>query len=169
MDSRAMSISHSMYATYLNEHLLGSEGGINAFKAATRTWRGTAQEQQFESLARQVADDHTDLETIMRSLGYRPHPMKQVLTTGVRLAGRINPVNVLRRRTAGMTQVELDVLMGLLRAKKAMWETLLLVATRDRRLEAGMLENLMLRADSQLQQVKDIIERTWEGRFFNES
>lgn len=157
-----------MYATYLNEHLLGSEGGINAFKAATRTWKGTAEEERFASLARQVAQDHADLEKIMRSLGYRPHPVKQVLTYGVRLAGRINPVNVLRRRTAGMTQVELDILLGLLRAKKAMWETLLLVAIRDSRLEVPLLEDLMRRVDGQSQQVKDMIERTWEDRFFRD-
>lgn len=166
MDSGNTGINHTMYSTYLNEHLLGSEGGIAAFQAASRTWRGTPAEQQFASLARQVADDHADLEKIIRTLGYRPHPVKQVLTHGARLAGRLNPVNILRQKNSGMTQVELDILLGMLRAKKGMWETLLLVAARDARLEVPLLENLNRRADDQIHQVLDIIERTWERRFF---
>lgn len=167
--NRPGTINHTMYSTYLSEHLLGSEGGISAFKAASKTWKGTPAEHQFLSLVQQVADDHSDLEKIIRTLGYRPHPVKRVLTQGVRLAGRLNPVNVLRHQKAGMTQVELDILLGMLRAKKAMWETLLLVSARDGRLEVPLLEDLVRRADSQLQQVSYIIEQTWDTRFFHTS
>lgn len=169
MDNGRDAINHSMYAAYLSQHLLGSEGGINAFKAAARSWKDTPVEHQLASLARQVADDHADLERIIRSLGYRPHPLKQALTHGVRWAGRLNPVNVLRRNDAAMTQVELDVLLGMLRAKKAMWFTLLLVATRDGRLDVALLQDLDQRADHQIEQVHDIISRTWEGRFFQDA
>lgn len=167
MDHGNTDINHRMYTTYLNEHLLGSEGGVAAFQAASRTWKGTPSEQQFASLARQVGDDHADLEKIIRTLGYRPHPVKHALTHGVRLAGRLNPVNILRQQNTGMTQVELDILVGMLRAKKAMWETLLLVASRDLRLEVPLLEDLNRRADSQIQQVFAVIERTWARRFFD--
>lgn len=166
MDNGRDTINHSMYFAYLSQHLLGSEGGMNAFRAAASTWKDTPVEHQLTSLARQVSDDHADLEKIIRSLGYRPHPLKQVLTHGVRWAGRLNPVNFLRKNDAAMTQVELDVLQGMLRAKKAMWTTLLLVATRDGRLDVALLQDLDQRADHQIEQVTDIIARTWEGRFF---
>ncbi|WP_372698160.1 hypothetical protein [Arthrobacter sp. JSM 101049] len=166
MENNPGTIDHVMYAAYLNEHLLGSEGGMNAFKAAVSTWTGTPVEPLFTAMVRQVTDDHADLERIIRTLGYRPHPLKQALTHGVRLAGRLNPVNFLRKRDAAMTQVELDILMGMLRAKKAMWGTLMLVATRDGRLDVPLLQDLDQRADHQLDQMRDIISRTWEKRFF---
>lgn len=166
MNQHTAHANHSMYSTYLNEHLLGSEGGIFAFKAAARTWKGTAAEDQFESLARKVSEDHADLTKIMRTLGYGPHPVKRFLTQGVRLLGRANPVNILRQQKTGMTQVELDILIGMLSAKKAMWETLLHVATRDGRLDVPLLRELDRRAAAQIHQVQDIIGQTWEARFF---
>lgn len=159
-------INHSIYSNYLNEHLLGSEGGVNAFKAAADTWRGTPHEGAFKSLARQVKADQDDLHRIIRSLGYDHAPLRSALTIGVRLAGRINPVNLLRRRKVGMAQVELDTLTGMLRAKLSMWETLLLLQSRDPRLDAALLKDLQRRAEDQFNQVRDIIEASCEERFF---
>lgn len=159
-------INHSIYSNYLNEHLLGSEGGVNAFKAAADTWRGTEHEGAFKSLAQQVKADQDDLHRIIRDLGYDHAPLRSALTIGVRLAGRINPVNLLRRRKAGMAQVELDTLTGLLRAKLSMWETLLLLHSRDPRLDAALLTDLQRRAEEQVNQVRDIIAASCEERFF---
>ncbi len=167
MNGHSPGINHTMYSSYLNEHLLGSEGGIHAFKAAARTWEGTAAERQLNSLSRQVSEDHADLCKIMRTLDYRSHPVKHLLTQGVRLVGRVNPVNILRQQKAGMTQIELDILMGMVRAKKAMWETLLMVATRDKRLDVPLLQDLSNRADCQIDQVRGIISHSWEERFYH--
>lgn len=161
-------INHKTYSSYLNEHYLGSEGGINAFKAAAGTWKGTAHEHGFNSLCQQVMADRDDLHRIMTSLGYRPQPFKHLLTHLVRLLGRFNPVNILRRRRTGLSQVELEVLTGMLRAKQAMWETLLLVSAKDPRLDAPLLRKLHERATNQIDQVRSIIQETWEERFLED-
>ncbi len=159
-------ISHQMYSNYINQHFLGSEGGVNAFRAAATTWRGTPHEAALLSLCEQVKADRKDLGGLVRALGYSGHPLKAALTLAVRAAGRLNPVNLLRTRQAGMAQVELDVLTGMLRAKLSMWETLLLVATRDPRLDVQLLRDLQRRAESQIAQVHRVIEASWEERFF---
>ncbi|MCV9994093.1 hypothetical protein OIU93_07235 [Paeniglutamicibacter sp. ZC-3] len=159
-------VSHQTLSNYLNEHFLGSEGGVNAFRAAADTWKGTAHEAALLSLCRQVMADREDLRSLIDRLGYDGHPLKITFTHVVRLVGRVNPVNLLRRRQAGLAQVELDVLTGMLRAKLAMWETLLLVATKDPRFDAALLRDLQARATDQINQVRGIIEATWEERFF---
>lgn len=158
-------INHETYSYYLNEHFLGSEGGVNAFKAASDTWRDTPHEAALQSLIRQVMDDQEDLDRLINRLGYGHHALKILLTHAVRLLGRINPVNILRRRRAGLAQVELDVLIGMLNAKLAMWDTLLLVAEKDSRLDTDLLDDLRRRAKDQIEQVSRIIEATWEERF----
>lgn len=162
---QSRAINHKTYSSYLNEHYLGSEGGVNAFKAAADTWQGTAHESGFNSLCQQVMADRDDLRRIMTALGYRPQPFKLLLTHLVRLLGRFNPVNILRRRRTGLSQVELEVLAGMLRAKQAMWETLLLVSAKDPRLNTLLLRELHTRATDQIEQVQSIIEMTWEERF----
>lgn len=159
-------VSHQTLSNYLNEHFLGSEGGVNAFRAAADTWKGTAQEAALLSLCRQVMADREDLRGLIDRLGYGGHPLKIAFTHAVRLVGRVNPVNLLRQRQAGLAQVELDVLTGMLRAKLAMWETLLLVAAKDPRFDAALLRDLQARATDQINQVRGIIEATWEERFF---
>lgn len=162
-------INHENYSSYLNEHYLGSEGGVNAFKAAAATWSDTPHEIAFESLCQQVMADREDLRRIINDLGYRPHPFKHLLTHAVRVLGRINPINLLRRRRTGVAQVELEVLVGMLRAKLTMWETLLLVSAKDPRLDTGLLEDLHRRAMEQIDQVRTVIEKTWEERFLVEA
>jgi hypothetical protein len=159
-------VNHQTLSNYLNQHFLGSEGGVNAFRAAADTWKGTAQEAALLSLCRQVMTDRQDLRHLIEKLGYEVHPLKLAFTHVVRLAGRVNPVNLLRKQQAGMAQVELDVLAGMLNAKLAMWETLLLVAEKDPRLDAVSLSDLQARATDQITQVRGIIEATWEQRFF---
>lgn len=132
--SQNQSINHEIYSNYLNEHYLGSEGGINAFRAAAAAWNQTPHENTFKSLCQQVMADRDDLRRIINQLGYHPHPFKNLLTHVVRILGRLNPVNVLRKRRTGMAQIELEVLIGMLRAKLSMWETLLLVSAKDPRL-----------------------------------
>lgn len=159
-------VSHQTLSNYLNEHSLGSEGGVNAFRAAADTWKGTVHEATLLSLCRQVMADREDLRKLIDRLGYGGHPLKIAFTHAIRLVGRVNPVNLLRQRQAGLAQVELDVLTGMLRAKLAMWETLLLVATKDPRFDAALLRDLQARATDQITQVHGIIEATWEERFF---
>lgn len=163
--SQNQSINHEIYSNYLNEHYLGSEGGINAFRAAAVTWNQTPHENTFKSLCQQVMADRDDLRRIINQLGYHPHPFKNLLTHVVRILGRLNPVNVLRKRRTGMAQIELEVLIGMLRAKLSMWETLLLVSAKDPRLDTELLQDLRRRASEQIDQVRSVIEKTWQQRF----
>ncbi|MGO3257201.1 hypothetical protein ACTXJR_08000 [Glutamicibacter ardleyensis] len=150
---------------YLSQHLLGSESGLNHFEAAKDTWAGTAHEERFTSLYKQVEADQKDLESLMDRLGFPRGPLAQVAAPVAKLAGLVNPFNPFRQRKISAAQVQLDVLTGLLNAKLRMWQTLLLMLDAEPRLDRALLEDLEQRALSQISQLVLLSDETWDDRF----
>ncbi|WP_072314883.1 hypothetical protein [Agrococcus sp. Marseille-P2731] len=150
---------------YLNEHLLGSEGGLRAFNAAARTWEGTAHEAPLLALKDEIDRDRRDLAKLILQLGFRPAGWKRLLTLGARAVGEANPINFFRLRRGSMAQLELDVLTGMVRAKLSMWDALLELAEDDRRFDRRMLEALKLRAEQQIAELQRISLATAHERF----
>ncbi|MGM1029002.1 MAG: hypothetical protein ACQEWM_03905 [Actinomycetota bacterium] len=152
-------------ATYLNEHLLASEGGVQAFKAAAHTFEGTKHEAALLALSDEIERDRRDLAKIIQKLGFRPKGWKRLLTVVLRVGGRANPVNLLRRRGGSLAQFELDFLTGAVRAKRSMWDALLELAEDDPRQDRTLLVSLQLRADQQIAEVQRINRETVRERF----
>lgn len=152
-------------ATYLNEHLLASEGGLRAFNAAARTWEGTAHEAPLLALKDEIVRDRRDLARLIQRLGFRPAAWKRLLTGLFRTVGEFNPVNVFRRRRGSMAQLELDTLTGMVRAKLSMWDALLELAGEDARFDLRLLEGLKLRAEQQIAELQRISLATAHERF----
>lgn len=165
MARTARSDADDNLAAYLNEHLLASEGGVQAFKAAARTFEGTRHERELLALADEIARDRGDLARLIQRLGFRPKGWKRLLTLTLRAGGSINPVNLLRLRRSSMAQFELDFLTGAVRAKRSMWDALLELADDDRRFEVRMLRALQLRADQQIAELMRINRETVRERF----
>lgn len=156
-------------SNYLNGHLLASEGGLRAFNAAVRTWQDSAHEQSFSDLKHEIARDRRDLARIIRRLGFKPAAWKRVLTGIAQTAGELNPVNLLRQRGGSMSQLELDVLTGMVRTKLSMWDTLLKLAEHDSRLDTDLLRDLRRRAEEQIDELQRIAFETFDERFMTDS
>lgn len=152
-------------AAYLNEHLLASEGGVHAFKAASRTFAGSPHEAALLALADEIARDRRDLARLIEQLGFRPKGWKRLLTLVFRAGGSVNPINLLRLRRGSMAQFELDFLTGAVRAKRSMWDALLALAEDDARLDRTLLAALQLRADQQIDELQRISRETVGERF----
>ena len=165
MAEQTPTIDHELYSAYLNEHLLASESGVKAIRAAADTWDGTEYRAVFLDLAQQIDADKRDLLRIMAALGYKPSPVKEALTLAANTVGRFNPVNILRSKKAGMTQLELDVLVGMVRTKAMMWETLIMLADADKRLDPALLADLERRAEDQMRQIRGVNNETYRRRF----
>ena len=150
---------------YLNEHLLGSEGGLRAFRAAAHTWAGTRHEATLLAIGDDIARDRRDLARIVRAVGQRPAAWKRLLTGAVSAVGHLAPYNLLRRRGSSMAQLELDILTGAVRAKRSMWDALLVVAESDARLDRALLDDLRDRADAQIAALQRLSLETVEERF----
>lgn len=164
----ARGFDHEVYAGYLNAHLLASEAGLRAFKSATATWAGTPHEKTMRLLVTHIAADRRDLLALIEALGYRESVLKLWLTNAARVAGTFNPVNILRLRKRPSTQLELDTLTGMVRAKLSMWEALIAVQPRDPRLVLSGLEELESRAQTQIDLIQSISRDSVEERFLEQ-
>ncbi|MCR8669610.1 hypothetical protein [Agrococcus sp. HG114] len=162
---RPRASAHANLSTYLNEHLLASEGGVRAFHAAAKTFEGSPHEQALLALADEVDRDRRDLARIIQGLGYRPKGWKRVLTVVLRAGGSVNPVNLLRLRRSSMAQFELDFLTGAVRAKLSMWQALLELSETDPRPDRALLDDLVRRAEHQIAELQRISRETVRERF----
>lgn len=153
------------YSAYLNAHLLAAETGLRAFNSAVGTWRGTEHEGTMRELVRHMLADRRDLKDLIEGLGYREAPLKRWLTAPAQIAGTFNPVNLfhLRRRTS--TQLELDTLTGMVRAKLSMWKALIALHPRDPRLVLEGLRELKARAETQIGLIQTITDATVQQQF----
>lgn len=153
---------------YLNQHLLASEGGLQAFRAGLDTWTGTEHEASLRFLVDDIARDRRDLARLIHRLGLRPAAWKRLLTNAARAVGRLGLANPLRRRDASTAQLELDTLTGMVQAKLSMWDALLECVEVVPGLERAPLEALRARAIRQIEEIQRVSLATCRERFREE-
>lgn len=167
METAHGTIDRDHLEDYLNHHLLGSRSGVRMFQTAADTWDGTEYERQFLDLAVQVHQDQRTLVALIERLGMKIPAVNKVVGKASEVAGRLNPVNLTRSKTQGMTQVEMDVLQGALQAKSGMWQVLARLAEQfpDLGMEPEQMTGLYKKAQRQEAEVRRISEETLGTRF----
>lgn len=156
---------HESLSAYLDDHLLGAETGVRLFRAARRTWEGTAHEEVFDDLSEEISDERDELESLILALGYRRSRLKKGLAWAGALVGRAGPVNPLSTGGGTTAQLELEALQSLVRAKECLWRTLLVLSTHDHRFHAPRIRELIGQAQKQQDAVARVMEETAPGRF----
>jgi hypothetical protein len=162
----SLSINRETLGKYLNEHLLASEAGIKIFTAARETWSGTPQELAFEELRQEIVLDHKDLKRIIKRCGLHQRALKRALTWPARRIGMLGPPNLLRTRNGSLSQTQLDMLVGMVNAKLAMWHMLSKLNEIQQVVDSSMLEVLTTRAERQIRALLRISDETVAQRFF---
>lgn len=165
--SQLHQINQDELQDYLNHHLLGSKSGIRLFKAAADTWDGTEYAQEFRDLSREVTEEKEELEQLIDRLGLRQSIVENALGVAAGAAGRMNPVNITRSKTEGMTQVEMDILQSALQGKAGMYAVLEKLAERfpDAGLDRQRMQDLYQQAQDQQARVRRISDATMDTRF----
>ncbi|WP_369054101.1 hypothetical protein [Kineococcus terrestris] len=145
-----------LLAIYLNDHLAGSAAGLSRFRAAARAHRGTPAGDVLAELATEIAEDRRTLRRLMRELGVERQRLRQV---AARIAEKLSRLKlngrVVRRSPLGSV-FDLEVLLMGVEGKAAGWRSLQVLAPRDERLDGALLEQLVQRADSQLERIEEL-------------
>ncbi|MEW1979501.1 hypothetical protein AB0333_01050 [Citricoccus sp. NPDC079358] len=152
---------------YLNHHLLGSKSGVRLFQAAASTWNGTEYEEEFLDLSRQVSEEQDELRELIDRLDLRQSVVENALGLAAETAGRLNPVNITRSKSEGMTQVEMDILQSALQGKAGMYAVLAKLAERfpSAGLDGKRMQELYQQAQDQQARVRRISDETMDTRF----
>lgn len=167
MDSPHGTLNRGELQDYLNHHLLGSKSGVRLFQAAASSWNGTQYEEEFLELARQVSEEQDELKALIERLDLRQSVVENALGLAAETAGRLNPVNISRSKSEGMTQVEMDVLQSALQGKAGMYAVLAKLAERfpGAGLDGQRMRDLYQQAQDQQARVRRISEETMDTRF----
>lgn len=167
MDTPHETLNRDELQDYLNHHLLGSKSGVRLFQAAASTWNGTEYEQEFLELSKQVSEEQDELSQLIDRLDLRQSVVENAMGLAAAAAGRLNPVNVTRSKSEGMTQVEMDVLQSALQGKAGMYAVLAKLAERfpDAGLDGRRMSDLYEQAQDQQARVRRISDETMDTRF----
>lgn len=135
-----------LLGVYLNDHLGGSTAGLELFRRAAGSHRGTDLGATLERLVAEVTEDRDALLEMMAALGV---PVRQYKVYGAWVAekvGRLKPNGHLLQRSPLSDLVELESMRLGVQGKEAGWRTLRQAANHDGRLDADRLDRLIARA-----------------------
>ena len=136
---------------YLNDHYAGSTLGVELAKRAAKN---SAENAEFgpplATLATEIDEDRDALKRIMGRLDVSEDRIKASIFWLGEKVGRLKPNGELLHFSPLSRVVELEGLITGVGGKLSLWRTLLELAEREDRLDAGELEVLAGRAEDQL-------------------
>lgn len=158
-------VDNEALANYLHSHIIAANSGKRLSEEAARVWDGTPHGATFDRLAREVTEDSEELERIAKSLGVELPAHKQATAWIGEQASKLAPLNPAHAPGGHPSQLELEGLITAVTGKSLLWETLLLLADQDVRIEALSVERLHDRALSQIRDLSEVMRSTAKARF----
>jgi hypothetical protein len=136
---------------YLNDHYAGSTLGVELAKRAAKNSADNAEfGPPLATLATEIDEDRDALKRIMGRLDVSEDRIKASIFWLGEKVGRLKPNGELLHFSPLSRVVELEGLITGVGGKLSLWRTLLELAEREDRLDAGELDVLAGRAEDQL-------------------
>ena len=142
----AQHLRGDLLGVYLNDHLAGSTVGL---ELARRMAASAEPDSVLRGLVAEIAEDRSALLAIMATLGIRVRGYKVFAAWAGEKAGRLKLNGHLLSRSPLSSLEETEMLRLGVEGKASGWRTLRALASRDSRLDAGHLDQLLARADRQ--------------------
>lgn len=153
-------VDRDMLRTYLVQHYLGASSGIRAFEAAAASWEDTPTGEMLAEATEAVTGARADLGRIIERLRFSISPAEKAVSGAAQAAGRLNPVDLLHRRSGALARIEIETLTGMLRAQRCMWDALVPVCADEPRLDLPTVTRLARLAHELEDRLADELERT---------
>jgi hypothetical protein len=145
-----------LLAIYLNDHLAGAAAGVGRARALARAHQGRPDEERLQRLADDIAADRGALLAVMGSLGIPVRHYKSIALSMAEKAGRLKFNGRLKERSPLTDLVEYEFLRVAVEGKAAGWRTLRTLADRTPDLDAGELDTLHERAQTQITLLEEL-------------
>lgn len=145
------SARHKRLVIYLNDHLAGATAGVELARRTAEEHRASPFGGALENLRKEISQDRQALVRLLADLDV---PVRHYKVYGAWLAekaGRAKPNGRLVRRSGLSLLVELEAMRLGVQGKAALWRGLLAASAQDARLHADRLEELLRRAERQIE------------------
>lgn len=153
------SLSTDQLTIYLNDHLAGSTFGLELARRTLSANRGNEFASVLAEIAAEIEDDRDELERFLQRLAV---PKDRTKLTAGWLAEKVGRLK-LNDRLVGYSPLsrllELEGLSGGVRAKLDLWRALRAIAPEKPQLDQGRLDQLVGRAESQLERLASMHAR----------
>ena len=143
-------MSDKLLGIYLNDHLAGSTAGLELVRRAAGSNRDSTYGSFLDELAAEIAEDRRSLLEIMRGLGVGTDRVKTSAAWTMEKLGRLKLNGQLRGYSPLSRVVELEALALAVRGKLNGWRALLAIRDSRPALAQAPLEDLIGRAERQL-------------------
>ncbi|NYJ75670.1 hypothetical protein [Allobranchiibius huperziae] len=144
---------------YLRDHFAGATAGVQLFDRVANGHSDETVREEVAQLRVEVGEDRSALGSMMTALRIRQLSLTMLVGMLGEYAGRLKPNGALLQRSSGSDVFELETLSSAVQAKSRVWETLLVLAEHDSRLDPERLQQLLDRAEDQRQRLGDLHAR----------
>lgn len=153
------SLSSDQLTIYLNDHLAGSTFGLELARRTLAANRGNEFADVLAELAAEIEDDRRELERFFDRLSVPTDRAKLTAGWFAEKVGRLKPNGRLVGYSPLSRLLELEGLSGGVRAKLDLWRALRAIARDQPQLDQGRLDQLIGRAESQLERLASLHAR----------
>jgi hypothetical protein len=141
---------------YLNDHLAGATFGVGLVQRIAHQHRHSARSAALRRISDEITQDRQTLLDVMDALGVPARRYKVYGGWAAERLGRLKPNGVLYRRSGLSTLIEIETLRLGVEGKTLIWRTLLVVAPGEPRLEEFRLQELLDRAQGQIDTLESL-------------
>jgi len=141
---------------YLQNHWAGATAGVSLFERVARTHPDPPTAAAVAAIGREVAEDRETLRRMMEAVGTRPSTLGTATAKVGAELGRLKPNGRIVTRSPLTDVVEVEGLRDAVYAKRGGWEALRAVADDEPRLDVTVLDDLLERADRQLERLREL-------------
>lgn len=141
---------------YLRDHYAGASAGVQLFDRVASGHSDPEVRSAVAGLREDVARDKKALGSMMTAVGVPQLSVTMLLGMVGEYVGRLKPNGSLLQRSPGSDVLELEAMGAAVQGKSRVWETLLVLAQDDERLDAERLQGLLDRAHGQREQLIEL-------------
>lgn len=145
---------HALLSIYLSDHMAGAAAGTALAARLLRRHRGTDMAPELTQLHADIAEDRDSLAGIMARLAVRPARYKIVLARVGEAVTRLKLNGSAVRRSPLSTLIELEAMVLGVFGKRCGWQGLRILADDIPALDAAQLDELLARADRQIEMLE---------------
>lgn len=144
---------------YLNDHLAGATAGVELTRRMVQEHGDSAYGDDLKNLAAEISQDRRALLRLFADLDVPVKRYKVYVAWLGEKIGRVKPNGRLLRRSRLTVLVELEALRLGVQGKTLLWRALLSLAAQDSRLDSDRLEQLLRRAEQQIETLDSLHDR----------
>ncbi|WP_298178068.1 hypothetical protein [Saccharomonospora sp.] len=154
-----------VFATYLNDHHAIAVGGAELVRRLASQQRNSVHAADLAALRDELVEDLRRLREIMAALDVPVRAYKSIAAWAGEKVGRLKLNGRLLKPSPASPVLELEGATMVLTAKAGLWRSLRARARRDDRLDTATLDELLSRADRQIETARRLHTRYAEEAF----